>query len=1179
MWAFLPILPLTGLTQLSGCGVQLPDPVLQSVEPDRGWNGEETVLNVQGGNFYPEVEINANRRGEADFDRGFQAFLRSEIHGQIALDGVSAVDYENLRAVVQPGLESGLYDLVVVSPTGREAVLPASYTVSDTRADRLEIDAPVSAQVNVPVRIDLSLLAPGIDGEVVPTDLEVEVEVQASDGESTPGISFTNVGLENVILAPDGDSLTGFLGPDGLAGFSLTVDTPGAVEILVAPLDPTSPIRSDTEDVDFSPGQNLVAVVELPEPDFTVTAGESFDVDIRVEDEFGNVVPFGDSIAVILPCGGAPQFGVVPPVTISAVLFDATVLENNCAGADARVQVVGGVNGQSEPIVVLPGPVDRFDVSTDSLPVTAGTLKSALVVPRDTLSNRTTFTGDLAITDSVDGIVDFECDALDFDDQVCRYTSTIAGEQIQLTAESNGLSGQSNPYVITAEPVPATLAVDVSGPVVAGEEFPVQVGAFDQYGNLIDAGDLSEATVTDSAGEVECTADAPLPDGTGVYGCLVTTAAEDVVFTAQLAGLFANSTPVTVDNGEAALADVVVPPSIVAGSPFTVEVDVFDAFGNPYLVQTVPSIELARAADGTSLGTAALDAMGSAQAQVTLFESGVTVVEAVGPNGSLGQSAPISVQPGVADSLVVTPLVPWAFTGTPTFVRIEAIDQFGNRGTESLAVTLESANGAGPVVSTTLNNGAVTTPFSWTSPQFDETLDATAGTLVGSSIPLDVVADCGSDGPTAVLDFAGAPSGRACWDPVDGSATLAASLVGTVPGLEPIGLYAVSVDAEVPQTSSTPAFTVEVSEIGPNPVSALVADAAGCGSAVDSTVWAGLDDGNAVGALSILSDREELTIGVDTTDLSVVAATDCTGDPATGTLVVRTDRGELSGTTPTGTGLEVPVDAMGGAELGLSAIDVTMGGAAEVTIASPTGGGSGVRQLSFLGDDRLPWVYSQAPHGDTTGQVSSVSLVFSEPMLDATMVPANFEVTGPETTAITGVTEVSPASWTLTLDPPVSADAGVYTVRATQELRDEAGNRLDGTYGGAATDWVGTFGAIPGGPDPVTCSTDISRFRPDGDPGAGEEADTFRVDLTTTSLPAWWVATVRDGSDDIVFRRRLVPVGIADAWSWNGRDITERVVDDGTYTVTVEPEDGFGNRGSGCSVSVQVDNAIEPGVP
>ena len=44
--------------------------------------------------------------------------------------------------------------------------------------------------------------------------------------------------------------------------------------------------------------------------------------------------------------------------------------------------------------------------------------------------------------------------------------------------------------------------------------------------------------------------------------------------------------------------------------------------------------------------------------------------------------------------------------------------------------------------------------------------------------------------------------------------------------------------------------------------------------------------------------------------------------------------------------------------------------------------------------------------------------------------------------------------------------------------------------------------------DPVTCTPVVSRFRPDGDPGLDEEADGFRVDLVTSSLPASVRATI-----------------------------------------------------------------------
>lgn len=1162
---------------LLACGVRLPDPVLQSVEPDRGWNGEETVISVEGANFYPQVEINANRRDEYDLDRGFSAILRSEVAGEYALGSVSALDYEHLRAVVGPGLPAGIYDLVVVSPTGREAVLPASYTVSNTRADKLDISAlDVVAEVNTPEPLAIRLLGP--DDEVVQTDLEVEVRVQAVGGGLVDG-TFSSPDLENVIIAPNGQSLTGFLGPDGVGDISLSVGTPGRVEVVVAPLDPTSAIRADTLELQWEPGQDLVSIVTLPPTPvpFEVVAGEPFDVEVRVEDQFGNPVEDEDiSMLLVSSCGGVFRF-LDGPQTTSVTLFDSTVFGNDCSDAPLRFSIIAGPPGESGPITVLPASVSSFGVVTGTTPIRAGDTKSADITPRDPWGNRTAFTGTVVLSDTVGGLQGSDCIPSGFNDVNCRFVSVLAGDAIRLVAESGAIAGESGPYVVRPKLAVDALSVELLDTGVAGEPVHVALSPTDEYGNVLPAADLGSFAIsaTDDLAEVECAVDTPLPDGRMVQACVLVTARPDATLTFDVDGVQAASAPFEVVNGPLAVATAVTPASVVAGDTFDIAITATDAYGNPYVVQAIDTVQIFDPG-GAFVGEVLLDATGQGSQPIRLVSAGSTVLDLVADAVDVGDSSPISVLPDVGVALVVRPLVPWAWTGTATAVRVESVDQFGNRGAESTSVTVSATSGNGADVNAALVNGAATTTFSWTAPALGETLQAVGGGLSGVSAAFDVVSDCGASGPTAVLDFAGAPSGRACWDEVSESASLAGSLAGTVVGASPLARYATSIAGAPAVVSAGPGLTLIVPSLGENPISALVADQAGCGSVASSTIWAGPDDGNPVGEIPLSVDQPVLAVGSNATDIDIVGAFDCTGDPASGGVVrVRSDRGELVGPVPSGTGLEVQLDATGSATFALDAFPASTGGTATLVVESVSGGARATETVEFVGDDRLPWVYQQSPTGDTTGAVDEVVLTFSEPMLAATMVPSAFQIDGPVASSIDEVVMVAPDTWQLLLDAPVSADAGTWTVIATNAVRDAAGNRLDGAANGTASDWIGVFGDLPGAADPLSCTPAVSRFRPDGDPGPGEEADVLHVDLQTASLPAWWVATVEDASSGIVIRRRLVPTGVSDAWEWDGRDVTEAIVPDGTYAVTIRPEDGLGNLGVGCTVPVQIDNALE----
>jgi surface antigen len=51
-----------------------------------------------------------------------------------------------------------------------------------------------------------------------------------------------------------------------------------------------------------------------------------------------------------------------------------------------------------------------------------------------------------------------------------------------------------------------------------------------------------------------------------------------------------------------------------------------------------------------------------------------------------------------------------------------------------------------------------------------------------------------------------------------------------------------------------------------------------------------------------------------------------------------------------------------------------------------------------------------------------------------------------------------------------------------------------------------------------------------------------------------------------------VPLGPVDTWAWDGRNQLGQVVANGTYSVTVAPDDGVGTRGTACTVQAIVDN-------
>ena len=86
-----------------GCAPELPDPEVQSVSPEWGYNGEVTPIRIEGEAFYPSVAVDGGDGKGGRVDAQYQV----ELHGATtmhALKGVTLVDYSSIEALVPDGL-------------------------------------------------------------------------------------------------------------------------------------------------------------------------------------------------------------------------------------------------------------------------------------------------------------------------------------------------------------------------------------------------------------------------------------------------------------------------------------------------------------------------------------------------------------------------------------------------------------------------------------------------------------------------------------------------------------------------------------------------------------------------------------------------------------------------------------------------------------------------------------------------------------------------------------------------------------------------------------------------------------------------------------------------------------------------------------------------------------------
>jgi hypothetical protein len=723
--------------------------------------------------------------------------------------------------------------------------------------------------------------------------------------------------------------------------------------------------------------------------------------------------------------------------------------------------------------------------------------------------------------------------------------------------------------------IEVTVLGKLPGQVAAGESFVVEVTTRDAWGNAIDPSVLvtDPVVVTDELGEVDC-----VEDGTTVLGalslaCQLFTAREGATLSAErlTAGLSVASPPFEVVNGALASVEIIGPASVVAGALAPIDLLGSDAYGNPYLVQDDPVVDLDDDSETLSIASATFGAAGTASVGGFFTRAGPTVIRALQGGVELGASPVIQVLPGATSGLALHPAAPWGWVGEPLEVQVEAVDAFGNRTDYDGSATLSSETTSAPPVVVPLVDGVGVSTFTWPEVSFDEILSGVAGALTGQAV-VPVSSRCA--GPTAAVDFGGYPEAIACIDPLDGTATLTADLSGSSPGPQPLVGYAVAEVGGVVAADTSPTIDLDLPGTGHHDLRALVQDAAGCGAEVSASGWSGPDDGGAVGPIA-LSTAAVLPSVTDTITIDVTNVTDCARDPAAyAEIELRTTGGALTA-TPTGHGLVVALDGNGDAAVQLAMSGDMSAGDVEVHATVDSGSAAGLLVVPVTQDPLLPTVVAQDPTGITSGLVSEVHLLFSEPLWP-NAVNAPFAVTGPQlvtvTAALLGDQEIL-----LTLSTPVDASAGAYNVLVPSTVRDAAGNRLSGDWSGTVSDYLGAFGAAGTTPAAASCAGIVPPglvVRPDGDAGEGAEADELALTVTSAAVPAWWVVEVRDALDALVWQAWTPPVGVPDTLSWAARDRRGMVVPNGVYQVVVAPDDGLGNRGVGCEVALTVDNPL-----
>lgn len=1171
------------------CTAPPPDPQPVRVEPASGFNGETTRVRVVGTGFYPILDLSAVNGSAGSFEEGFVVRLWPADAPTAPGTTLSGITLESLNVIsgdVREGLDPGVYDVEVQTPTGQSGRTPALFTVTDTKVDRIDLSADATdLTVGVPTLLRVSLA--DVDGGRVQEDLEVTLRFATS---GLTDLTFNHQGFSRVrtLDAPD-VGLVGDLGDDGEAVINLNAGAAGQV-VATASAASGSGIGGDSVLVSWASGTNLRVAFTLPEPDFVTVAGEAFDVGVAIVDDDDRVATdVSRTLLVSDACGG--WFAQVPVVRGEATVSVRPVRASGTSTCvQNRLQVLASdLSGASDLFQVEPGPVDEFDVVLDRVLAVAGQPVRAVLTPLDAWGNRTTWTGD--IVSLSDGVEIFDADACGVPSTlVCDLVPERSGTQRNLeVVDALGVRGRSQRYDVVAGP-PSVLVLTVDPEAwTAGEARGITLDVTDALGNAIPGVSVDRASlsVEDPRGEVVC-----VPVGAQAVpplSCTLRTATDatrltvttDVsvggVVTSDLSGATADF---AVHNGPIAQASLT-PSSldVLAGQRFTVAIVATDAFGNPYVHQASSVLGLTDTSQTLRPEFVTLGPDGTTTAGVTITQAGVTQITALAGNDPVGITEPIAILAGTAVRFDVHVDAPWVWVGEPASITVEAVDAYGNRAVRDAAVNVRSDSTLLSASSIAVVNGvgSGTGVWGWWTLQDRVLVESTGGSgLTGASAPVLVVRRCLEE-PTPVLRLDGGDVGRACYDPAAGEASFVADLSASQPAPgAALAAFAVAHDTQSAQ-SDQPMVTGTVPDVGVFPVYGLAVDDDGCAAEDAGVVWAGPDDGSAVGPLTLTPavDRLAITSPVGGVDVTISDGLTCRNTVAAGApIFVRTSRGTLTTqTAPTGIGLATLLGPGGSSTIRLDVTTTDNGGTARLAAWSAPLSAWGTAQVNLTGDRRLPVVWSQSPKGALLLSTDTLRVTFSERMDLTTFTTSSVTLSGPSSRTWTSSQSTDGRTITFTLDAPIGPTSPGWALFLGPAITDLSGNPLAGAWSGVGSAYEGVMAS--GLPiDPLTsCTVDPVVFRPDGDAGAGIEADRTTLSWVGTSTPAWWVVDVYDAEGTFLVRRQVAPRGPSQSWIWDGRDVTGEVVPAGTYTLDVRAEDASGNRGTACSRQVSVELA------
>ncbi|MEC8193869.1 MAG: hypothetical protein VX127_14120 [Myxococcota bacterium] len=1167
---------------LVACQPTVGGPTVDSVSPGWGFNGEPTPILIHGANFFPGID--ASGSAIVGYDRDFEVSL-------LGADGrkLSSVRQESihtLAATVPSGIAAGWYALEVVSPSGLRSELQDAFEVTNTRADAIRLTVnQANVAVNEMVVLEVSLRSP--DGQIVPEDVPIVVTA-VTNGDQGLGVEFDRSGIENGIELEEGRELAGRLGASGTGFVGILSREPAEVWVTIEATIRDRVSVSATQLLTFAAGETDALVLEIPDAGVPVVAGDPLQVVARLVDVDGNTVS-GTTATVALQetCSGG-QFETTHTFVddASIVVFPTKACVGNSIRAFGVVEGVA-ISGETAPFDVVAGPTAGVAVFARPERIVAGVEATEIqVIGLDEYGNSSADAigyPTLALAGIEVGVAngngEYECIEVGLSEHRCAVRILEADEShiIDVTTD-RGLSGSSNPIeVVAGMGFDMILSMSDGDPVV-GTPFPLWMAVVDEFGNRVDltADDVDEVVFQDDFGPVDCAhTGTGLEESSHAFQCMFTVAdpANHLYASSMSTGVVGSSEAFVVQPGP--LQRVIVTrdgttAEYTTGAAVALAFEGLDAFGNRVagdIELTVDNVAGGLVSDEVVLSSG----VGASTVLLTRPLVGDSIWAFQGPM-VLGGTSAFDVRPGVGVGLAARAVRHWGFVGETLTLELDVVDGHGNPAPhDGGTVTVWSSAATEPAqIVEWLPGEAI--EYTLDSARFDDVLHLE---LDGMTTRIESV-DAGVYCPdfTASAELGASLEGRVCLSP---DRRIAAVAVGAgVDGM------AVQVNDGAVMRSMDGEVSVPVGEDTHGVARAFLMRDDGCAAQWSTDFWAGFPD-EPVGPMGVAAADDTVTGGTELalseTEVTIEALT-CTGDPATAANVnVLATGGEIVGAgshsfSPTGLGNAVTLgsDGVGVVRFGAS-LDL-FGGDVDVEVSAQHA--YGIHTVTVLGDSVGPRVRSVSPIARTLSPVAEFVIEFTEPLLMHTMAVADDDWVVIESGGVpleilhaefvdeqTVVVEVAE---TIILD-------GSVTV--TDEFRDRSGNRLDGDNDGIpGGTWTRPIGDVSDtAPAIVACGSSIPSFRPDGDDGAGLEADRVRIDATAsdeTDQLQWRV--VSDAGRWVASRESDIGRSVSGSFDWDGRGDDGRVVSNGTYHVSVSALDEMSNTGSSCTVSVNVNN-------